>query len=316
MLLIHFLIAAICVVIISIYLAKYADDIAENTTINATFIGMLLAAATSLPELVSALTSVHLGDDTLAVSNILGSNVFNIFGLALFNVFFVKHMILNKVSKENIGAIKYSSIMYVLFILTYIYMPLIKVPILHTSVTTIIIVVMYFISLKDSKNGESVESNKELDNKKLENALKKFMIFVVLIVLASMVLAKIADELVIEMGLNNGGVGAILVGGATSLPELITCFSLIKFKKYDMATASIIGSNTFNFLSLSIVDFMTPHSIYSQLDSLVVGLCIYGIIFSALIYINCKFKINNKIIYLLPSFVIIGGYLYLSFNSF
>lgn len=53
-----------------------ADDLARQTGLGTSFVGAsLLAAATSLPELSTTITAVRLRSYTLAISNILGSNL-------------------------------------------------------------------------------------------------------------------------------------------------------------------------------------------------------------------------------------------------
>ena len=57
-------------------LALAADLLAQRTTLGASFIGVtLLAAATSLPELSTTLAAARIGAYTMAISNILGSNL-------------------------------------------------------------------------------------------------------------------------------------------------------------------------------------------------------------------------------------------------
>ena len=69
-------------------LSKYADIIAEKTSLGRTFIGVvLLASVTSLPELITGVSSVavfHVPD--IAVGDVLGSCMFNLLILALADV--------------------------------------------------------------------------------------------------------------------------------------------------------------------------------------------------------------------------------------
>ena len=60
-------------------LRKYGDVIAEKTGLSRTWVGLvLLASVTSLPELVTGITSVtYTGTPDIAVGDILGSCVFN-----------------------------------------------------------------------------------------------------------------------------------------------------------------------------------------------------------------------------------------------
>ena len=65
-------------------LAEVTNEIAEMTGIANTFLGAsLVALVTSLPEAVTTLTAIRLGQLNMAVANIFGSNAFNIVILAL-----------------------------------------------------------------------------------------------------------------------------------------------------------------------------------------------------------------------------------------
>lgn len=71
------------VVIAALFLPYFADHLAVKTGISKSFIGTLLVAATtSLPELVISIAAVRIGSMDMAVGNLLGSNIFNMFILA------------------------------------------------------------------------------------------------------------------------------------------------------------------------------------------------------------------------------------------
>ena len=79
-----FSMAAIVIVICGIMLAQIGDQIAKQTGLEASFVGTLfLALATSLPELTVSITAVKIGAFDLMLGNILGSNMFNVFVLAV-----------------------------------------------------------------------------------------------------------------------------------------------------------------------------------------------------------------------------------------
>ncbi len=66
------------------FLASSAGELAETSGLGETFVGStFVAAATSLPELVTTITAVRLGAFDLALGNIFGSNSFNIVLLAV-----------------------------------------------------------------------------------------------------------------------------------------------------------------------------------------------------------------------------------------
>ena len=88
--LILFLFLAGLTVFLSIKLSYYADLLNKSTNISGVFIGgILLAGLTSLPELVTCLSSIFLNNPYLAIGDILGSNFFNITMMCFFDILFM-----------------------------------------------------------------------------------------------------------------------------------------------------------------------------------------------------------------------------------
>jgi cation:H+ antiporter len=85
-----FLVAAGALVYVTPILVRSSLEIAEITGLGATFIGTtLVALATSLPELVTTLTAAKLGADDMAIGNLFGSNMFNMFAIGLTDLFYL-----------------------------------------------------------------------------------------------------------------------------------------------------------------------------------------------------------------------------------
>ena len=68
-----------------INLTRYADAIAEKTRLSANWTGLaLLATVTSLPELMTGVSAVTVASEpNIAIGDVLGSSVFNLFLLAV-----------------------------------------------------------------------------------------------------------------------------------------------------------------------------------------------------------------------------------------
>jgi cation:H+ antiporter len=72
-------VVAVSILAAGVVLASSGDAIAEQTGLGASFIGfVLLAFSTSLPELSAALSAARRGLFTMAISDILGTNLINI----------------------------------------------------------------------------------------------------------------------------------------------------------------------------------------------------------------------------------------------
>jgi cation:H+ antiporter len=73
------------------WVVRSGSGIAELTGLGDGFVGILLiAGVTSLPELVAIIAAVRFGAYDMAVGNLFGSNVFNMFALALADLFYVQ----------------------------------------------------------------------------------------------------------------------------------------------------------------------------------------------------------------------------------
>ena len=95
----RYLTAAAVLVAAGVWLPFVGSDIADAMGWQQTFVGTLLVAgATSLPELVVTIAALRIGALNMGIANLLGSNLFNILVLAIDDIAFVKGPILSHVS--------------------------------------------------------------------------------------------------------------------------------------------------------------------------------------------------------------------------
>ena len=86
--LLGFGLATAALISVTPYMVKSSSDIAEITGLGATFIGStLVAVVTSLPELVTTLAAARISADDMAIGNLFGSNMFNMFALGITDLF-------------------------------------------------------------------------------------------------------------------------------------------------------------------------------------------------------------------------------------
>jgi cation:H+ antiporter len=99
----HYTINALIVIIAAMFLPKIGEGIAESTGLGQTFVGnIFIAVSTSLPEVVVSIAAVRMGAVDLAIGNLFGSNIFNIFILALDDIFFLKGPLLSHTNSNHI----------------------------------------------------------------------------------------------------------------------------------------------------------------------------------------------------------------------
>lgn len=314
MVFVQFIILGAIVVFGAIKLAAQAEIIEQNSKMNAAIIGIILALTTSLPELATGITSTLLGDPQMAIGNILGSNAFNFLILSLFNIVFFSKVVLSRIDKSATRLNIFSGIMYALFLIAFFSTQ-------HNSnieilgrftLTSIGIFVTYLFAVRATSSVEEDDSKADLvvDEAAYKKAKIMFVALAVIILTASVYLAKSADMIVAVTGMNASVVGALFIGISTSLPELVTCYSLVKSDNYTMAATSIWGSNLFNFAILTILDIFSNSPLLTQIDSDLVGLALMGLLFAMVHYIQTNVGSKHKVINVIPSFGMIALYLY------
>ena len=203
---IFFLILAVLTAFVSIKLSYYGDTLSKQTKISTAFIGgLLIAAITSLPEFVTSISAVILDNPSLSFGDILGSNMFNIFALAIYNLLFFKRFIFSN-SK--------STFLYecVILLIEYIFI-LLNLRIL----TTIVLFLLYFLyAFKVSKS----ENKEEKIDKKEKHPLIKFIFVGIILIILSILLTLQADKLTyIYLHISNSTIEAILIDINISLQE-------------------------------------------------------------------------------------------------
>lgn len=98
-----FSVNAVFVIIAAVFLPKVGEGIAESTGLGQTFVGSIfIAIVTTIPEVVVSIAAVRIGAIDLAMGNLFGSNIFNIFILAIDDLFFVKGPMLSFVNQNHI----------------------------------------------------------------------------------------------------------------------------------------------------------------------------------------------------------------------
>lgn len=306
--LILFLFLAGLTVFLSFRLSYYADLLNKTTNISGVFIGgILLAGITSLPELVTCLSSIFLNNPYLAIGDILGSNFFNIAMMCFFDILFIKTMFYNYTKNRYY-------LIYVLLILNYLIMYLFmggtfNLEIFNIGLPSFIIIITYIFYLKNAKEEET---KKEVKTTK-EHVLLKFFLVGLFMVIVSILLTLVVNLIAGKNpNVASSFIGAILLGITTSMPEVITFIALVKMKSFDLALSDIIGSNLFNLLILAIGDiFLKNKEIYYFVDKESMFLLIFGFILTILsFYQNNRKVVKNKFVYIIPSLMGILLYAY------
>jgi len=99
---VRYVLHAAVVVGAAIFLPSIAERIAAMTGLGETFVGnIFVAVSTSFPELAVSIAALRIGAVDMAVGNIFGSNIFNMFILAIEDIFYFKGPLLSFVQGQH-----------------------------------------------------------------------------------------------------------------------------------------------------------------------------------------------------------------------
>ena len=80
-------------------------------------------------------------------------------------------------------------------------------------------------------------------------------------------MAKIGDNIVSDTGLSQTFTGTLILGFATSLPEIIVSVVAFRAASVDMAIGNVLGSNLFDVCIIPFLDFLTARPILGLLTA-------------------------------------------------
>ena len=309
MIYVFYLLTVSAVVWFSILASRYIDMIDRSTKLSGAFLGgVLLSAITSLPELFTSISATTLIDDaSLCIGNILGSNLFNFGMLAVVILFFIKGFSAANLSRSHRMVMLLLILMYVAVWLNWqqvVDTEIVlggKSPWFYMSITSLVIAVLYALSVRylAGDNG-AASADEEPAGEEVALSLKgivvRFVAASVGIIVASIILTYITDDIAERLNLGSGLAGAIFLGVATSLPEVTSTISLFRMRNFDIAFGNIAGSNVFNYFVLAIADLLYVRgTVYFFEDSKVINLTLFGLVASAVMFVLlCSRKIWVK----------------------
>ncbi|MCE5259387.1 MAG: hypothetical protein LLG44_10080 [Chloroflexi bacterium] len=282
-----FLISSGLLVLAAVKLAEHADVIAIRTGLSRLFVGtLLLAFGTSLPELLTMLSSIQNTVPDLAAGNIFGSNMFNIALLGIIDLLYWRANILQRVVGKHILTATFCVLLSacaVFFVQANLPYKIGWIGLDSLCLLIIYIGAVYVLHLHSVGTGLSEEELVDAKVPSLLSGIIGFVFSALLLVFVTPRMVQSAIEIAKITGLSTGFIGTTLVSIITSLPELVTCIVAIRLQAYDLAVGNLFGSIMFNVFSLGISDFFYTKGLFLSDISPVFGLVgILSLILSSL----------------------------------
>ena len=247
-----------------VQLSRYGDAIADKTGLGGTWVGvMMLGTVTSLPELVTGVSSVTVaGVPEIAVGDVLGSCAFNLLLLVMLDLFYRQESVYTRASHGHVLGGGFGVILLGVAGFALLWSALGGVPALaHVGIYTPAIFLLYAIALRTvflysqrtlaEYAGEEPDRYPQLS---LSQTLWRYLVAALFVVGAAVWLPFVGERLAATMGWYQSFVGTLFVAFVTSVPELVVTFAAMKLGALDMALGNLVGSNLFNIMILGIDD--------------------------------------------------------------
>ncbi len=209
----------------------------------------VVSLGTSSPELLVSLNSIFKGSDSLAASNVIGSNIFNVLVVLGISSLITPLKVKSRIVRRDVplliaiscavwamsstGLLTWQAGIFLIFCLT-----------LNTlwEINTI------KENEEDTKKAEpEIEKSPGIERGEF-NIILKLISGIFLLSLGSNILVNGSQSLATLLGVNEIIIGLTIVATGTSLPELVTSIIAALKGKTDLAIGNVIGSNLLNQL--------------------------------------------------------------------
>lgn len=276
------------------YFVEGSSSVAKRLYIPSMIIGMtIVAMGTSLPECAVSVTASLAGNNTLAVSNVVGSNIFNLMVVLGICAVISKLQVSRDVLKRDYPFSVLCAIL--LLVCGCIGMELGRIDgIVFLVIFVGFIVVLIKSAMDARKRGEISEKEREMNeemSEMKEQPVWKSIIYIV----GGAIAIKYGGDWVVDSAstiATSFGISATLVGlticsVGTSLPELVTSIVAARKNELDMAVGNVVGSNVFNILMvLGVAATISPITFLMEnvIDIIVL------LVFSLITWVFCMTK--------------------------
>jgi cation:H+ antiporter len=245
-------------------LARYGDAIAEKTGIGGLWIGLvLLAAITSVPELVTGISSaVLVKSPDLALGTLIGSCSLNLAILALLDLLYRPAPILSKVSLRHATSSGAGILLITIAAVTILVgEKFTGIALGWVGISSIVIFLVYLVVVwqifrfeRSHQLSISHVSTYQYSDISTKAVWFRFAITAIAVIGAAIWMAFIGAEIAELTGWESSFVGSLFLAISTSMPEIVVSIAAIRLGAIDMAVADILGSNMFNIAIIAPVD--------------------------------------------------------------
>lgn len=238
------------------YLVESSVVIARHFRIPTGIIGLTIVAfGTSAPELLVSMQAAIQGHPDMAIGNVTGSNISNIFlVLALTTLIF-------PLAVKRTSILRDWPIMMGLSLLLLVFLLDLQLSQFEGGILVLLFISYVFFSIWQSRIASTQEpdSHGVLMRTRWWVAIITFILACAALAYGAALLVDNASKLAYAMGISERLISITMVALGTSLPELATSLIAAFKKETEISIGNIIGSNIMNIISvLGITSLLTP----------------------------------------------------------
>ena len=266
-----------------------ASAVAKKLKVPPLVIGMtIVAMGTSLPETAVSITASVAGANQMAVSNVVGSNIFNLLVVAGVAAFICPMAVGEQTLKKDLPLSVFCAIILVIAGgISYFVSKEMIIGRLCGVVLLAVFVWFLLDMIKTAKNNK-VEADEEND---AQMSVIKMVFFIIIgavfITIGGDLVVDSAEKIASAFGMSDTLIGLTIVALGTSLPELVTGIVAAKKGEVDLALGNVVGSNIFNILMvLGLAAVVSPMAITVE-NIIDIGLLV---IFSLIVWFMSRTK--------------------------
>lgn len=298
--LILYILSAGILVYSSIKCADYVDLLDKKTNMSGAFIGgVVLAAVTSLPEFVTSLSSIFVvKNPELIVGNVLGSNIFNLCIFGGLTLIYARGFLKSTVGKAHIATMICTLVAYAATAVVFWNPPQFgQIPFINANVASFAILIVYFVSFRFLSSDDTDNEEEDTSPLTVKQIVIRFVMMAMVLVVMSVAVTALTDELQAQLRLDASLAGAIFLGVATSLPELSSSIALVRHRNYNAMLGNVVGSNMFNFTIFSVADIISGQAIYpnaATVSAETKNMLVFGVLSTLLVMTSVLLQRRDK----------------------
>lgn len=253
-----FVVSSVFVIFAGVALARFGDELAEKTGWGTLWVGtILVSVSTSLPELSINISAVWLEKSPgLALGNVFGANMINIFVIAIVALLFGIRNIFGHQGTDTQVLVKVAIGLVALAIVMSVTGDLKLGP---ASLGGLLIAVAYILGMRavysaGRSDAAAAGTEESGPTGSARNAWIGFGIASLVVIIAGRFLAQSADTIAELSGISASFIGVLLVSIVTTLPEGSVTIAAAFRKSYGIAIGNVYGSCAFNVFIVTFAD--------------------------------------------------------------